>query len=94
MGHGNDARIYDEPRFFKIDKSCMIMKSYRVELVLPGVGYTRTRMARAFSFSTLLLAAAARALVSPGSLNSDLSILIHNDLLGRRSLSIGFICGC
>lgn len=57
------------------------------------LGYTRTRMARAFSYSTLLLAAAARALVSPGSLNSDLSILIHNDLLGKGSLSIGFICG-
>jgi hypothetical protein len=51
------------------------------------LGYTRNRMACAFLYATLLLAAAAKALVSPGSLDSDISIIIHNDLLGKKSLS-------
>jgi hypothetical protein len=48
-------------------------------------------MPRASLYATLLLAAAAGALVSPGSLDSDISIIIHNDLLGKKSLSIELI---
>lgn len=44
-------------------------------------------MSRAFSYSILFLAVAARAVVSPATLNSDISILIHNDLLGENVLS-------
>jgi hypothetical protein len=46
------------------------------------------RMSRAIPYFMLGLGLAARPVVSTGTLDTDISILIHNDLLGKGDFSI------
>lgn len=53
--------------------------------MLSSIHYVIIRMSRALPYTIFFLAVAARAAVSARTLTSDISILIHNDLLGKKT---------